>query len=351
MTGPRRTRRQALGLAAGAAVVSARAHAQSRDLTVVSWGGSYQEAQREALFRPFQLRTGARLLEETWDGGIGELRTRLGAGSGGWDVIQVEADELILGCEEGLFERLDFDAIGGRDRYIPRAVHPCGVGNVIYAFVLAYARNQAAPPRGWADFFDTARFPGRRALRRGPKVTLEVALLGDGVPAAELYATLATEAGLDRAFQRLEPLRESAIWWEIGSDPARLLSRGEAAMAIAYNGRIETANRNDGGDLGIVWTGSLTAMDSWVIARGSPNRARAVEFLRFVGDPAVQAGLPRRIPYGVTARGAEASLPADVLADLPTAPENARDSLAIDERFWVANVDRLERRFNAWVTR
>ena len=32
--------------------------AQARDLTVTSWGGTYQDAQREIYFKPFAEKTG-----------------------------------------------------------------------------------------------------------------------------------------------------------------------------------------------------------------------------------------------------------------------------------------------------
>ncbi|WP_237215466.1 ABC transporter substrate-binding protein [Falsiroseomonas oryziterrae] len=328
------------------------ADAQGRDLTVVSWGGAYQEAQREVYFRPWMQSRNQRLLEETWDGGVGVLRARIGSGANTWDVVQVEGEELLIGCEEGLFERLDWDAIGGREAYIPQAVSDCGVGAIYYSFVLAWDRARLREaPRGWADFFDTQRIPGRRALRRGPKTTLEIALLADGVPANEVYSLLATEAGVDRAFRRLDTIRGDVAWWERGSQPPQWLASGEVVMANAYNGRIAAANANDGRDFGIVWTQNLYTLDSWVIMRGSPNRQRALDFLNFVGQARVQAALPPRIPYGVTARGANALLTRDVLMQLPTAPQNAQSALRIDDRFWLDNIDRLNRRFEAWIGR
>jgi len=350
MTGRITRRRLAAGpLALGAAPLRpGRAAAQARDLTVVSWGGAYQDAQREVFFRPWQRNTGGRLLEETWDGGMDALRDR--DRTARWDVVQVEGDELRLGCDEALFERLPPESLGGEEAYLPGALTDCGVGAILYGFVLAWRRG-GDEPGGWSDFFDTARLPGRRAMRRGAKTTLEIALLADGVAAEEVYPTLRTEAGVARAFARLETIRSELLWWEQGSEPPRLLASGEAAMAVAYNGRIEAANREDGADLGIVWSGQLLAQDSWAILRGSPNRDRALAFLRFVGDPAVQAGLPPRIPYGITARGAEVALPDDVQASLPTAPDNARRAIRIDDVFWHAHHDRLERRFAAWLGR
>ncbi len=343
----------AAGLASlGAAFGANGAAAQGRDLTVVSWGGAYQDAQREVFFRPWQQASRQRLLEETWDGGVGVLRARIQSGANSWDLVQVESEELLIGCEEGLFERLDFAAIGGRDHYIPAAVHECGVGAILYSFVLAWDRARMPNgPQGWADFFDTQRFPGRRALRRGPKTTLEIALLADGVPPAEVYRVLGTDAGVDRAFRKLDTIRRDLAWWERGSQPPQWLASGEVAMTNAYNGRIAAANATDGRNFGIAWAQNLYTIDSWVIMRGSPNRARALDFLRFVGQPEVQAGLPPRIPYGVTARAANERIAADVLAQLPTAPANAGAALQIDDRFWLDNLDRLNQRFNTWVSR
>lgn len=342
----------ACGLLAGHAAAPARA--QTRDLTVVSWGGVYQDAQRDAYFRPFQQQTGTRLLEETWDGGIDLLREKIASGSNNWDVVQVEGEELLLGCAEDLFEPMDFDAIGGAGSYIPEAVSRCGVGAILYSFVLAFDRDRlpaAGAPKSWADFFDTDRFPGKRALRRGPKTTLEIALLADGVPAAEVYPLLATEAGLDRAFRKLEALKPQVQWWERGSQPTQWLARGDVAMTVAYNGRVSAANRGDGYNFGISWAGNLVTLDSWVIMKGSANRQPALDFLKFVGQPQVQAGLPARIAYGVTARGANVRLTSDVLADLPTAPANAEGALKLDDRFWVTNLDRLSKRFEDWLAR
>jgi putative spermidine/putrescine transport system substrate-binding protein len=328
------------------ALAAPHARAQARDLTVVSWGGAYQDVQREVLFRPFQRATGLRLLEETWDGGMEALRDP--ARRARWDILQVEGDELRLACDEGLLEPIRPEDLGGAGRYIPGALTECGVGNILYAFVLAYRRGGVAPD-GWADFFDLRRFPGRRAMRRGAKTTLEIALLSEGVAPEEVYPALRTAAGVERAFRRLETIRPALRFWDQGSEPPRMLSAGEVTLAVAYNGRIDAANREDSADLGIVWAGQILAQDSWAILRDSPNRERALAFLRFAGEASVQAALPPRIPYGVTAQGAEAGLPDEVLANLPTAPDNARGALRIDDAFWHDHLDRLERRFTAWV--
>ena len=60
----------------------------ARDLTVVSWGGAYQDAQREVYFKPFMEKTKIKMAEENWDGGVGTLRAKIQGGNNNWDVAR-----------------------------------------------------------------------------------------------------------------------------------------------------------------------------------------------------------------------------------------------------------------------
>ncbi len=337
-------------LAIGVAAVFA-PQAEARDLTVVSWGGAYQDAQRDVYFRPFMQQSNARMLEESWDGGIGVLRAKIQSGNNNWDVVQVEGDELLIGCDEGLFEQLDYARIGGRDRYLPQATHECGVGSILYNFVLAWDRSRYSGTPTWQDFFAPDRVPGARGLRRNVKGALEYALLGDGVPPADVYRVLATPEGVDRAFRALDRIKPNVVWWSAMAQAPQILGSGEVMFTQAANGRITSANRNEGRNFGIQWAGSLAVVDSWVIMRNSPNRDQAYQFLNFVSAPQLQAQLTQRIPYGGPSRGANDDLSPEVRAVSPTNPENLDVSLRLNDQFWLDNLDRLNQRFNAWLAR
>jgi len=77
-------------LAAGL-VIAGLGAASARDLTVVSWGGNYQDAQRKIYFKPFADKTGKPVLDESWDGGVGVVQAKVKAGTPNWDAVQVEA--------------------------------------------------------------------------------------------------------------------------------------------------------------------------------------------------------------------------------------------------------------------
>jgi putative spermidine/putrescine transport system substrate-binding protein len=335
----------------GAALLGAMAgSAEARDLTVTSWGGNYQDAQREVYFEPFSKKTGTKLVEDSWNGGVGALRAKVEGGNSNWDVVQVEAEELELGCEEGLFEQMDWSALGGKDKFIPAAVHECGVGAIVWTTLLTYdgARLKDSP-KSWADFWNTEKFPGKRGLRRGPKYTLEFALMADGVEPSQVYQTLGTDAGVERAFKKLDQLKSSLVWWEAGAQPQQLLASGEVVMTSAYNARIAAANKSDNRDFKIVWPGGVYAVDSWVILRNSPNKDTGMDLIAFMSDPNNQKNLPPKVPYGVTNKAATALVDPAVLPNMPTEPGNLAAGLGLDTEFWVANIERLTERFNAWV--
>lgn len=342
-------RKAILSAAAAAVVAGAAGAAQARDLTVVSWGGAYQEAQKTVYFEPFRKETGIAMIDESWDGGIGVLRAKVQGGAATWDVVQVESEELELGCEEGLYEVLDWSKIGGRDAYLPAATHDCGVGAIVYDFVLGYDKDKLSDaPDGWADFFNTEKYPGKRALRQGPKTTLEIALIADGVKPSEVYKVLGTDEGVERAFKKLDAIRGDLIFWKAGAQPPQLLASGEVVMTSVYNGRIDAANKQDNRNFGIQWDGALYTVDSWVILAGSPNAEQAYKFLNFVGQPQYQKELPMAIAYGVTNKEAIKAVPEERAKDLPTYDANMANAVQISDAFWLENIDRLTERFNKW---
>ncbi|MGY6633141.1 MAG: ABC transporter substrate-binding protein [Alkalilacustris sp.] len=350
MTHPRRAVAPALVLAAG---TLAAAPAMSETLTIASWGGAFQEAQRNVFFQPFAAEAGIDLLEDEFIGGIGVLRAQVMAGSPTWNVVQVEAEELTLGCEEGLFVPIDYDQLDfAPGDFIDGAATECGVGTIVWSKVLGYdgARLDSGPT-SWADFWDIEAFPGTRALRRGAQYNLEFALMADGVAPDEVYEVLRTADGVDRAFAKLDALRDNLIWWEAGAQPLQMMAAGEVVMTSVYNGRVTGSNRAEGTEFRVVWPGSIYAIDSWVILEGTPNVDTAHAFINFASDPARMARIPETIAYGTTVRAAADLVAEDLAAELPTTPANMEDAIEFDTEFWVENIESLTERFDRWAAR
>ncbi|WP_027856619.1 ABC transporter substrate-binding protein [Marinobacterium jannaschii] len=329
------------GLVAGAA--------QANSISVVSFGGATQDAQREVFYQPFSRETGVDITEVAYNGGLAEIESMIDQQQVRWDVVQVEDPDLVSGCKKGYFQRLDWQKLGGPHQYLPSGVSDCGVGHIIWSSVITYDKNRlSSGPKNWVDFWDIQRFAGTRALRKGPRGNLEFALMADGVPPEKVYVYLETRTGQDRAFRKLKELKPYIRWWESASLPTEWVANGEVAMATAYNGRISNANK-EGANLAIVWDGQMFSVDSWVIVSGSPNASKAMEFITYASSAEASSKFPAAMPYGVTNRAAIRAIPESLALSLPTHPSNTVHSLREDSQFWLDHSDQLSQRFERWL--
>ncbi|EPJ45911.1 MAG: family 1 extracellular solute-binding protein [Osedax symbiont Rs1] len=324
---------------------------QARPLTVVGFGGAAQQAQKSTMVDPFTAKTKIEVLADSYNGGLAKIKAMVDSKTVTWDVVLLEDPDLIQACEEGLIEPMDWASVGGKDLYLESAVSECGLGHIIWSNVIAYNKaTLAAGPESWVDFWDVKKFPGKRGLRKGAKGNLEFALMADGVAIADVYKVLQTPAGVDRAFAKLEELKPHVQWWEAGAQPPEWLASGDVVMTSAYNGRITNANK-EGLDFGIVWPGHLYSVDSWVVVKGSPNKAQAFEFIGFASSEGPASEYPKLIPYGVPNKAAISKLPAAITKDLPSSNANIVVGLREKTEFWVDYQDELNERFNSLVSR
>ncbi len=284
----------------GLSVLSFSAQAHT-DLTVVNWGGDAARAQMLALVRPFEQTTGKSVNMDHYSGDLQAIRDQVDAANVKWDVLDLEYSDLIRLCTEGYLEPIDHSYLSvGADGTAPQqdfmadALPECGVGSIVWATVYAYSQSAfpITQPRTIADFFDVQRFPGKRGLRQDPRGALEWALMADGVPTAEVYQTLDTPAGLDRAFAVLDNIRDQIMWWSGGAEPARLLSSGEVSMSAAWNGRLFRPITETGLPISIVWDGQLWEIELWGITKGTPRLDAAKQFIRFATDTPVWLTTP-----------------------------------------------------------
>jgi putative spermidine/putrescine transport system substrate-binding protein len=338
-------------LAAVAALALAAESAAAADLTITSWGGAYQTSQRKAFFEPFAQKTGAKITEEEYNGEIAKIRAMVEAGDVTWDVVDVDTQTAQQGCDEGVFEVIDYAKVGRQpDEFVEGAPMECAVGNMVYSTIFAYDADKLKDgPTKIADLFDTQKYPGKRALQKDPFGNLEFALMADGVPADQVYEVLSTPEGVDRAFKKLDTIKKDVVWWEAGAQPPQLLSSGEVVMATAWNGRIFDANKNEGKNFKIVWDGQLQDFDLWAIPKGPKDLQASYDFIKFSVTPEVIANQTKFISYGPTVKAAIPHIPPEILKDLPTAPENSGNKLVADAEFWGDNNEELSKRFNDWL--
>lgn len=348
--------------AAGAALLAGSANAS--DLTVVSWGGAYTKSQVEAYHKPWMEKTGSTIVSEDYNGGLSEVKAQVEAGNVTWDLVDVELSDAIRGCDEGLLEEIDHsilppapDGTPATEDFIEGSLTECAVPTIVWSTIFAYDTEKLPEgPATLAEFFDLEKFPGKRGLRKSPKANLEMALIADGVAPGDVYETLETDEGVDRAFAKLDSIKSDVIWWEAGAQPPQLLADGEVVMTTAYNGRIFNAIAAEDKPFEVVWDGQIYDLDLWVIPKGAPNKEAALDFIAFSTDTQRLADQAAWISYGPSRMssnpliGAYNSKPDLAMAPhMPTAEANFKTALQNDFLFWADNQDELNERFNAWL--
>lgn len=346
---PARTLLAAVALLVAPALAAYPAASSPNDLTIVTRDESFQRAIQGAYIQPFTSVTGVPVIQELWDGGVDALRARAKAADNTWDLLLVDQDELATGCAEGLFEKLDWSAVGGKDHYLPSAVSDCGLGAVVANTVLAWDKDKLPVAPTWSDFWDVAKYPGKRGLRKGVRGNLEIALMADGVAAGDVYKTLSSADGIDRAFRKLDQLKPYIDWWSTETEAPKILSSGDVLMTSAPSGQVATTAEAHHRNFGIQFAGSLYEVQSWALMKGSPLARMAQQFLYFTGMPAVQARLLKASGDGGLAKGLGDGLSPDLLAIDPAASANLSSGLRSDVAFWHDNLPKLRQRFEAWL--
>jgi putative spermidine/putrescine transport system substrate-binding protein len=333
-------------------------------LRVATGSGPYGRAQASALFRPYGEDRNVDVRIALYDGGLDELRAMVSTRRYDWDVIDLELPDAISACREGLLEPVDSaslppgaDGTPARLDIVRNALGRCWIGSVVYAQVVTYSSRRFgdARPQTIADFFDLARFPGRRALRRGSaKFNLELALLADGVPAQNVYALLATPGGIRRALAKLESIRGALVWSNSSLDSVAMLKDGRAAFATTLNGDLYDAAQHGNG-ISAIWDHALYELDVFGVPRGNPQKARGLDFIRFATSSQSLAGVADWVPYGPARRSALAFVGRNpetgnsMAPYLPTTQAHFANAFAVDDAWWLSHGESIAPRWQAWL--
>ncbi len=299
--------------------------------------------------RPFVEATAIPVQTEVWEGGIDALRTQAKMPDNVWDLVMVDSDELARVVRRVCSRSSTGRRSAARTTTCRRRSSDCGVGAGVASLVLAWDRDKFPATPGWADFWDVAKYPGKRGLHQGVRGNLEFALIADGVSPGDVYKVLATSEGVDRAFRRLDQLKPYIVWWHDDAEAARILASGDVLMTSASAPAIAVANRTTHRNFGVQWTASLYEVQSWVILKGSPNLRAATQFLYFAGTPAIEARLVGLFGDGGLAKGANDGLPGDLAQISPTMPANLNVAVRVDAGFWHDNLAKLRQRFETWL--
>ena len=317
--------------------------ASGTTLSVASYGGAYQKAQRTGWFEPYTAATGVKFVESE-ESANATIQSMVEAGQVTWDAVDV-GNDFGLDANASLLEPLDYSKIPGKE-VIPGFASKYRVADITYGVVLAYRTDMTngQTPKGWADFFDLKKFPGKRAIYDySAGGVYEIALMADGVAAKDLYPL-----DLARAEKKLDTIKDSIVWWPGGAKSQELIGSGEVSMALMWNGRAWSAKNVDNKPVAISWDQQILTADYWVVPKGTPNKDAAMDFIAWTICKQNNAAPSNAIPYGPTNSLAQANpTKANELA-----ATNINDTTAyFDDAWYATNAKAVDDSFNAWKTK
>ena len=344
-------------------------------VVMVSWGGAYTESQKLGYGDPAAKKLGIPIDWVDYSGGLSEIKAQIAAGAITWDVIDVYAMDTIIGCDEGLFVEFDFDkdfppapdGTPASQDFFTTMPSKCAVGNILYSWTYAYHDEKigSKKPKNIKDFFNTKKWPGKRGIYKSAMHNLEIALAADGVKprkgGSKIYEILETDAGLDRAFNKIKELctdpKGGCVFWSAGAKPPELLMQGEVVMATGWNGRFFNAEIGEGAPLKQVWDAQGLDYQYMSIVKGGPNQADAMKAVAEMTSTHGLAGSAKYIAYAPWRKSSlkviEAGEPwykdgkTNMMEQMPTHPNNTKNYFLVDPIFWADNSTEIGERWEA----
>ncbi|WP_052944758.1 extracellular solute-binding protein [Acetobacter cibinongensis] len=301
----------------------------SPTLKVLTFGGAIADVQQKVLFAPYSQTEKQTVAMTFWNGEIDSLRKQENTAPTRWAAVMMENSALQISCSLGLLVRDPMDSSSSS----------CGQPSASIDFAMVWDRAVLDSPPNWSDFWDVARHPGRRSLRRDPRTTLEVALLADGVPPDALYRVLDSREGLDRAFRKLDQLRPYIVWWSTPQEAARILKSGGALMGCAPTGEILNLPLAERSRFGVFWGQRLAINYAWGVPKTVGQDNTALALVAWLEHPTQKQAFANAWP----------SLPSLTEITSGTADlQHVPPAIAVSDTFWSTHLADISARFERW---
>jgi putative spermidine/putrescine transport system substrate-binding protein len=314
-------------------------------LTYAGFGGALLEGEKKAFLEPYMKANPHVTIVTDSPVDYAKLKAMVEAKNVTWDVVEVGSD-FGLKAQEPLLEPIDCTVVPCQDLQ-PEIYKTTGYRAVFGTFspVLGY-RTDVFPagkePKGWPDFYDLKGFPGKRSLFRArPQYILESALIGDGVDPKRLYPL-----DVDRAFRKLDTIKDSIVWATSTQHCAELLRAKTAVMGLCFNGRIADIQK-EGAPVAMQWNAGFVAGGYLVVPKGSKNVKEAMKLIAYMTSAEHNAAFSWQYPSAPTNRKALDKVDPSKKDVLGTAFTDK--IVGQDDVWWTENFAAVNLRFQEWI--
>lgn len=328
-------------------------------VVVASNGGRWQDAMRQAIFKPFEESTGIKVIEVSGTS-VAKVKIMVMTNNPEWDVFEMSSPSIYSLSKENLLSKIDYSQIDPKTlaQLDSRVVTPDAMPFTFFSQGIVYNTKRYSKehhPRTWAEVWDVEKFPGVRMLPSGVYVAtpIEPALLADGVSADKLYPL-----DLDRAFKSLSKIKPYVTkWTDSASGVPQALTDGEADIGMSSLGRIVELRRG-GAAVDVEWNQALYYNDFLAIPKGAKNYKNALALIEFAIQPEIQAAFVKLAPASPANLAAYQYLSEAERKDLPGAPGNVEKAVYLNPQWWAdaegkgrTNLEKMHAMWTTWMTR
>jgi putative spermidine/putrescine transport system substrate-binding protein len=290
----------------------------AEELVIVNWGGPAVEAYTNAFGIPFEKATGVKVIVDG-TGPLGsKIKAMVDANAVTWDVCDTGTGTTLVLEKQGVIQPIDYSIVD-KSKMQEKFAYEYGCANYMFSFALAYNKTKVpSAPTGWADFWDLAKFPRYRTLRKQPNGMLEACMMAAGRDKDSVYPI-----DIDLAVGKLKEIKEYVIAWGSGSQSQELFRTGEVVMGNIWHTRANLLNQETNGDVTWTWSQGIVTAGMWNVPNNNPaGTENAMKFIASSQDPDQQLVLFNAMGNGPANPAAAAKVPADKKYIDPGQPEN-----------------------------
>jgi putative spermidine/putrescine transport system substrate-binding protein len=315
-------------------------------LVVMDAGGSYGAANKAAIYDPFTKETGVPIATVTMP--VAQFLAQATTGNVEISCIETAVMAMLNMQNAGALQPLDYTIVGTSFdmKDIPSSLKlEYQIGKLYWATCMTYRTDvftEANHPKSWAEFWDTAKFPGPRAMQDNvtDRPELEFALLADGVAMDKLYPL-----DIDRALASMTKIRKSIVkFWTSGAESANLLDTKEVVLESVWSGRSQ-ALIDAGKPVANEWSQARRQINGYCVPKNSPHPEWAMRLIDFALRPGPQAAVAEALGYGAVNKSGAALVSAAGNKKSPSNPAWVDKGFDMNVQWWL---DNLKKATDAW---
>ena len=314
----------------------------SKQVVVAGFGGETYQIRQNIDFDPFTKLSGVNVVQASWD--YGKFLAMVNAANADWDMIDFDGYSTVGLIDAGTPPAKLANWVRRCD-LVDKAYQDYAAGSYAYSVVMGWSKSLDQTPANWADFFNTAKFPGKRAF---PKTiyagTAEIALLADGVSKDKIYPL-----DFDRAFAKLDTIKKDLVFYDSYAQGQQYMVQGSASMIATANSRMIELQSN-GQDVDFTYQDAiLYPWGAFAMPEHGPDPDAANALIDFLSTPQQQAAVAKNLFLGPTVSAAFGLLSDDEKSKQPNSDENKAKALTINTTVAAKQDAEYVKRFTAWL--